>query len=157
MRAISEPLAAPQMLADYFLSRAHNRSNRKSVAHMITIQSPTRAIRFPVPCSIFAVSSPKIRHTPTPPTCGNHFFDPSINNNNHSFNNLHFRHVNESVTENPVFCPLLAPKKAIFARKALIFAFPESPQVPQFGILELGIQELFASNVLGATSSPLSS
>jgi hypothetical protein len=47
--------------------------------------------------------------------------------------------------ENPVFYQFLAQKEAILARKALIFAFPESPQVPQFEILELGIHEPLAS------------
>jgi hypothetical protein len=47
--------------------------------------------------------------------------------------------------ENPVFYQFLAQKEAILARKALIFAFPERPQVLQFGILELGMHEPLAS------------
>ena len=54
MRANSERLAAPQVLADDFLSRAHNRSNRKCEAYRSTIQFPTRAILL-----LFPVSSPK--------------------------------------------------------------------------------------------------
>jgi hypothetical protein len=38
------------------------------------------------------------------------------------------------------------------ARITLIFAFSEHPQVPQFGILELGIQELLASEERAATA-----
>ena len=47
--------------------------------------------------------------------------------------------------ENPVFYQFLAQKEAILARKALIFAFPERPQVLQFGILKLGMHEPHAS------------
>jgi hypothetical protein len=35
------------------------------------------------------------------------------------FNVMHFRTVNESVTANPVFCPLFGQKSADLARKSL--------------------------------------
>ena len=141
MRANSERLAAPQVLADDFLSRAHNRSNRKCEACMTTIQSPTRAILVPqslvpqslVPQSLVPQSlvpspsvpspsvpspSPKNRHTPTPPLCGKRLFDPRIARNLNGFNVMHFRPVDESVNTNPVFCPLFGQKGRQLGQKS---------------------------------------
>jgi hypothetical protein len=47
--------------------------------------------------------------TPHPPCLWKSFFNHFISYNLHVINNLHFRTVNESVTENPVFCPFFGP------------------------------------------------
>jgi hypothetical protein len=44
--------------ADNYTLSAHNRSSRKCVAYMTTVQSPTRAILVTFFSSIFPVSSP---------------------------------------------------------------------------------------------------
>jgi hypothetical protein len=113
---------------------------------MTTLQSPTRAILFPIPYSLlYSPFLPLKSAALHPPTLWKSFFGPSMARNLHCINILYFSNVNESVTETPVYCQFLAQKEAILARKALIFAFPESPQVPQFEILELGIHEPLAS------------
>ncbi len=81
MPAISEPLAAPQVLAYNFPSRADNKTSRKSEAQMTSLQSPTRAILFPIPYSQFPAFSPfflpKNRSTPPPLCRGIQFSSPS--------------------------------------------------------------------------------
>ncbi len=49
------------------------------------------------------------------------FLGLQISRNLHAINSLHFGNVNESVTANPRFCPLLAPKKAVSDPKKPLF------------------------------------
>ena len=91
---------------------------------MTTLQSPTRAILVPSPSSlvpVFPVSSPQKPHYPYPPTLWKSFFRGLIANNQHIINSLHFSNVNESVTENPVFCPFFSPKGGHYGQKNPFF------------------------------------
>jgi hypothetical protein len=100
-------------------------------------------VRSPAPYSL-SPFLPQKSGTPTPPTRFPPFFGASSANNKRIINSLHFQPVNESVTPNPVFRPLFNQKEDILAQKSLFYAPPECQQIPQFGILELGIEEPFA-------------
>ena len=80
---------------------------------MTALQSPTRAILVSSPSSLVPVFprffSPKTA-LPPPPHPVEIFFRGLIARNQHGINSLHFGNVNESVTANPVFCPLFGPK-----------------------------------------------
>jgi hypothetical protein len=81
---------------------------------MTTVQSPTRAILFTVLCSLSTAHCspflPLNSAYPPPPTLWKSFFDHFIPRNLRVFNNMHFCYVNESVTANPVFCPVFGQK-----------------------------------------------
>ena len=64
-------LAPPQVAADNFPPRAHNRSIRKHEAQLIAAQFPIRAFYVPGPWSLvlsFRLSAAKNLLTPHPPT-----------------------------------------------------------------------------------------
>ena len=77
-----------------------------------------------VPCSLFPVFPlffPQNRPAPHPPTLWKSFFDHFISCNLHIINNMHFWYVNESVTANPVFCPVFGQKRLFFASDLPLF------------------------------------
>jgi hypothetical protein len=88
---------------------------------MTTLQSPTRAILFPSPSflvpNLFPFFFPQKPPDSHPPTLWKSFFCGLIARNKHGINSLHFSNVNESVTANPVFCPIFGPKGGLYGQK----------------------------------------
>jgi hypothetical protein len=62
----------------------------------------------------------KHRH-PTPLPYGKRLFDRRFARNLNGFNIMHFRPVDESVTTNPVFCPLFGQKGSHYGQNSPYF------------------------------------
>ena len=63
-----------------------------------------------------------LRCTPPPPYPVEAVFNRFIAFNLLIINGLRFHHVNELVTQNPLFCPIFSPESAIFRKNSAIFA-----------------------------------